>query len=88
MIVELEEAKQKIAGLFSDVKELKDALGIDKLTERAKELEDVTCEGGFWSRDDAQKVMSELNSAKAAVAKYNELADSLEALKELVDMAI
>ncbi len=88
MIVELEEAKQKISSLFSDVKELKEALGIEKLTEKAKELEDVTCEGNFWTRDDAQKVMSNLNSAKATVAKYNELAESLEALKELVDMAI
>ena len=88
MIVQLEEAKQTMSQLSADVKELREALNIDELTVRADELEKTTCEADFWSRDNAQSIMSELNTAKAKVTDYNELADGLEALFDLVEMAI
>ncbi len=88
MIVQLEEAKQTMNQLEEDVKELHEALGIDQLTVKAKELEETTCEADFWGRDDCQQIMSELNSAKSVVNNYNELADGLSALKDLVEMAI
>ncbi len=88
MIVQLEEAKQTMGQLSEDVKELHEALGIDELTAKAEELEKITCEGDFWGRSDAQSVMSELNTAKAKVNDYNELADGLAALGDLVEMAI
>ena len=88
MIVQLEEAKQTMGQLLEDVKELHEALGIDELTAKAEELEKITCEGDFWGRSDAQSVMSELNTAKAKVNDYNELADGLAALGDLVEMAI
>lgn len=88
MIVQLEEAKQTMNQLSADVKELREALNIDTLAERANELEKITCEGDFWGRDNAQSIMSELNMAKAKVTDYNELADGLEALFDLVEMAI
>ena len=88
MIVQLEEAKQTMNQLSADVKELREALSIDTLTARADELEKITCEGDFWGRDNAQSIMSELNTAKAKVTDYNELADGLEALFDLVEMAI
>ena len=88
MIVQLEEAKQTMNQLSADVKELREALNIDELTAKADELEKTTCEGDFWGRDNAQSIMSELNATKAKVTDYNELADGLEALFDLVEMAI
>ncbi len=88
MIVQLEEAKQTMNQLSADVKELREALNIDELTAKADELEKTTCEGDFWGRDNAQSIMSELNVAKAKITDYNELADGLEALFDLVEMAI
>lgn len=44
MIVQLEEAKQRMSQLKEDVKELREALSIDALTEKADELEKLTCE--------------------------------------------
>ena len=88
MIVQLEEAKQTMNQLDADVKELRTALNIDELTAKAEELEKITCEGDFWGRDDAQSVMSELNTAKAKIADYSELSDGLEALFDLVELAI
>ena len=88
MIVQLEEAKQTLSQLGADIKELHEALNIDALTSRVKELEEVTCAADFWGREDAQTVMSELNGAKATVSSYNELVDGLNALSDLVEMAI
>ena len=88
MIVQLEEAKQTMTQLDADVKELHEALNIDELTAKADELEKITCEADFWGREDSQQIMSDLNAKKATVNGYNELADGLEALKDLVEMAI
>ena len=88
MIVQLEEAKQTLAQLNDDVKELHEALAIDDLKAKAKELEQITCEGDFWGREDAQSVMADLNAAKAKIDDYTELAEGLSALGDLVEMAI
>ena len=88
MIVQLEEAKQRMSQLKEDVKELREALGIDALTEKADELEKLTCESDFWEREDAQSVMSELNTAKAKINDYTELSEGLSSLEDLVELAI
>lgn len=88
MIVQLEEAKQRMSQLKEDVKELREALGIDALTEKADELEKLTCESDFWGREDAQSVMSELNTAKAKINDYTELSEGLGSLEDLVELAI
>lgn len=88
MIVQLEEAKQTMNQLSADIKELHEALGIEELTKKADELEQTTCEGDFWGRPDAQSVMSDLNAAKSKINDYNELANGLSALADLVEMAI
>lgn len=88
MIVQLEEAKQRMSQLKEDVKELREALGIDALAEKADELEKLTCESDFWGREDAQSVMSELNTAKAKINDYTELSEGLSSLEDLVELAI
>ena len=88
MIVQLEEAKQTLGTLAADVAELRGALDYDTLCAKADELEKVTCEPEFWGREDAQAVMAELNSAKAKISDYKELSDGVNALGDLVDMAI
>ena len=88
MIVQLEEAKQRMSQLKEDVKELREALGIDALAEKADELEKLTCESDFWGREDAQSVMSELNTAKAKINDYTELSEGLGSLEDLVELGI
>ena len=88
MIVQLEESKQTIAALREDVKELRSALNIDELTEKANALEKTTCEADFWGREDAQTVMADLNAAKGTVNDYNALADGVSALSDLIELAI
>ncbi len=88
MIVQLEEAKTKLNGLITDTKELKSALNVDELAERAAELEKTTCAEGFWDRDDTQSVLTELKNAKDVVDKYNDLESGVESLAEMIEMAI
>ena len=88
MIVQLEDAKFKNNALKADVKELRDALRIDELLEKSAELEKVTCEGDFWNREDAQTVLSELNSMKAVIADYTALEGGVDGLAEVIEMAI
>ena len=88
MIVQLEEAKQQLAILKNDAAELKDALNIEELSAKVKELEEATCAEDFWGRDDTQSVMSELNNARNTVNNYNDLSDGIDSLFEMIEMAI
>lgn len=88
MIVQLEEAKQTMTALEENIKELREALNIEELEKKADELEKITCDADFWGRDDAQSLMSNLNSVKTTVVAYKELEEGLSSLFDLVEMAI
>ena len=88
MIVQLEEAKQQLGVLKTDAAELKDALNVEELSAKVKELEEATCAEDFWGRDDTQSVMAELNNARNIVNTYNDLESGIESLYEMIEMAI
>ncbi|MBP3579880.1 MAG: peptide chain release factor 2, partial [Clostridia bacterium] len=88
MIVQLEEAKLQLNQLSQDSKELKEALNIDELAAKVEQLEKETCDEGFWNRDDTQAVMSELNNARNVVTTYNDFADGIDGLYEMIEMAL
>ncbi len=88
LIIQLEEAKQKLSALKALIEELNTSMGVPAAREKAKNLEEETCAEGFWSRDDAQSVMSELNAAKQIVSGYDTLCEDAEALEQLILMAL
>ncbi len=88
MIVQLEEAKLTLNQLKSDTAELKDALNVDQLKAKAAELEETTCTQGFWDRDDTQSVLTELKNAKDVTDTYFDLEGGIEALFDMIEMAI
>ena len=88
MIIQLEEAKQKLGALNELIAELSDSMGVPAAREKAEKLEQETCAEGFWNRDDAQSIMSELNSAKQIAENYNKLCEDAEALGQLIEMAL
>lgn len=88
LIIQLEEAKQKLSALKELIEELNTSMGVPAAREKAKSLEEETCAEGFWSRDDAQSVMSELNAAKQIVSGYDTLCEDAEALEQLILMAL
>lgn len=88
MIIQLEEAKQKLASLMEQIEELSESMGVPAAREKAAKLEEETCAEGFWGREDAQNVMSELNAAKQISEGYDKVCGDAEALEQLIEMAL
>ncbi len=88
MIVQLEEAKTKLGQLIVDTKELCEALNVDELSQKALELEQTTCAEGFWERQDTQAILTQLKSAKDVVDAYTDLSEGVQALSEMIELAI
>ena len=88
MIIQLEEAKQKLASLKEQIVELSESMGVPAAREKAAKLEEETCAEGFWGRDDAQSVMSELNTAKQIADSYDTLCSDAQSLEQLIEMAL
>ncbi len=88
MIIQLEEAKQKLGALKGQIEELSDSMGVPAAREKAARLEQETCCEGFWGRDDAQSVMSELNGVKQIAESYDKLCGDADSLEQLIGMAL
>ena len=89
MIVELEDAKQKLVALRTNVKELHSALRIEALAGEAEELEQHTLNPNFWG-DTARssKILQEIKQKKDTIEEYESLAARLEDAIALCEMAI
>ena len=88
MIIQLEEAKQKLSALKELIEELSESMGVPAAREKAAKLEEETCAADFWGREDAQSIMSELNGAKQIAENYDKLCGDAEALESLIEMAL
>lgn len=89
MIIALEEAKRKLVDLRGNLAELRSALRIDTLQEKAAELEAASLEPNFWN--DAAKstrVMQEIKQMKDTIEEYETLCTRLEDAVVLAEMAI
>ncbi|MBQ8351159.1 MAG: peptide chain release factor 2 [Clostridia bacterium] len=88
-MIALEEAKRQLVDMRADLVELKSALRIDTLKERAAELEAASLEPNFWN--DAAKstrVMQEIKQMKDTIEEYETLCTRLEDAVVLAEMAI
>lgn len=62
---------------------------IENLKNKLKELENKTCEEGFWQDSSkAQKVIQEMKSIKNQIEEYDDLISNIEDLEILIDLAI
>ena len=89
LIVELEDAKQKLVALRANVKELHSALRIEALAGEAEELEQHTLNPNFWG-DTARssKILQEIKQKKDTIEEYETLSARLEDAIALCEMAI
>ena len=89
MIVQLEEALQNLGKLEEEIKELAVSLEIDKLKEKAGELEKKTCEQGFWDNaENTQGVLTTLKNTRQTIEDYEKLKNGAESLRSLIELAI
>lgn len=89
MIIQLEEAKQKLERFRADVKELGEALKIEEIKSKLTELEAQTLEANFWANQEKSgKILQEIKVLKSKITKYEALANKLEDTIVLCEMAI
>lgn len=87
-MVELDQYRYKLAGYDKPLENIRQALDLDNKKKRIEELEADMEAPGFWDdTDKSQKAMKELKGLKDAFEKYDELTQSLEDVKVLIEMA-
>lgn len=89
LIIALEEAKRRLSALAQPVKQLKESLRIDALTEEAKELEAKTYAPDFWDdQEKSGKTLKQLKRMQDTIAEYQTLATRFDDAVVLTEMAI
>ena len=90
-MLQFEEVKQELVDLEPELRELADALGLEKTKEEIEKLEQQAAAPGFWDDlENTQKVLQRTSSLKAKVENYNKLCghyDDAMALAEMGDEA-
>ncbi len=89
LIIQLEEAKYKLQGMRENIKELGNALQVDKLREKADELEKITFEPDFWNdQEKSGEVLKKVKQLKDKVKRFDDLATKLEDAIVLAELGI
>ena len=89
MIIEFEEAIQRLRALKGDADELKSALKIEKLREDARELEEKTFAPSFWDdQENSGRILRELKKTKDTIEEYEKLVSSIDDAITLAEMGI
>lgn len=89
LIIALEEAKRRLSALAPSVKQLRESLRIDALTEEAKELEAKTYAPDFWENQETSGVtLKQLKRLKDTIEEYEALSTRFDDAVVLTEMAI
>lgn len=87
-MLEFEEQKLKLEGMSAELKDLKDALALDKATEEISALEAAAAAEGFWDdTENSQKVLQKTSRLKAKVERYTSLARLYDDTLTLIELA-
>ncbi|WP_187291565.1 MULTISPECIES: peptide chain release factor 2 [Clostridium] len=89
MIIQLEEAKNTITELESNLHEVRVSLDIASIEKRVLELENRMQESNFWDNiNKAQEITQEAKGLKDKIEKYYNTKNRLEDLKVLIEISI
>lgn len=90
-MLQFEEVKQALTDLEPELRDLADALGLEKTKEEIEKLEQQAAAPGFWDDlENTQKVLQRTSALKSKVEKYTRLQgqfDDAMALAEMGDEA-
>ena len=84
----MEERALALKAKKPELDDLKQALGIDRITVQVEELEQQAAQPGFW--DDAEKsqeVLKKTGSLKSTIEEYNRLTSLYDDLEVMIEMA-
>ena len=86
-MLEFEQLKLRLTANESEIKDLKDAIGYDKLTKEIEELELKASAAGFWDNPEtSQAILQKTGKLKNTVETYDRMSSSYEDLLVLIEM--
>ncbi len=87
-MLQFEELRLELEGMEPDIKELANALGLDKMKMEIEQLEQRAAQPGFWDDvDNSQKILQKTGTLKNKVAAYDELVTAYEDTLALIELA-
>lgn len=87
-MLQFEELRLKLEGIWPGIKDLKEAVGVEKIEEEVLKLEKVSAEPGFW--DDAKnskQILKRISTLKSRVENYKKLVRLYEDTLALIELA-
>ena len=88
-MLELEELKQRLAALEPPLRELRQALDIDRLEIESQELDQRTAEPGFWDNAEAsQKILQRAGAVKGKLESYRRLTALYDDTLTLIELGL
>lgn len=87
-MLEFEEQRLKLQGFYSELTDLRDAIGYDELKKEISALEAKAAEPNFWDDIDAsQKILQKTSQLRDKVSKYDMLVRDYEDALTLIELA-
>ncbi len=87
-MVQFEELRLKLQALEPDIRELSNALGLEKLKMEIEQLEQRASQPGFWDDvENSQKILQKTGTLKNKVAEYDALVTAYEDTMALIELA-
>lgn len=86
-MLQFEEVRQALTDLEPELRDLADALGLEKTKEEIEKLEQQAAAPGFWDDlENTQKVLQRTSMLKGKVERYNKLCGQFDDTMALADM--
>ena len=87
-MIQFEELRLKLEELEPDIKELANALGLDKLKMEIEQLEQRAAQPGFWDdAENSQKILQKTGALKNKVEAYENLVSAYDDTLALIELA-
>ena len=87
-MIQFEELKLQLEALLPDIKDLADALGLDKMNMEIEQLEQRAAQPGFWDDvENSQKILQKTGALKNKVAEYDGLVSAYDDTLALIELA-
>ena len=87
-MLQFEEQRLRLQGLDGGIRELGDALGIDKLKNSLEEKQNLTAAENFWDDpENSQKVLQEISRLREKLENYEKLCNDYKDTLDIIDMA-
>ncbi|MBQ9461896.1 MAG: PCRF domain-containing protein, partial [Clostridia bacterium] len=87
-MLQFEELRLQLTAMEPDIKELSNALGLDKMKMEIEQLEQRAAQPGFWDDvENSQKVLQKTGALKNKVGAYDALVAAYDDTLALIELA-